>query len=154
MFNAEAFFREYRLTWPWSCLQTLALTSQLLQDDPENGQEIEILLCTASVVVERMPSMQTFVLWNGGKGHACAFIYRADENGFSVTWRGTWQLKPSSRVLEAWDIDASESSSSELQLKREHIDKERIRSHGDAIYHLELPCQVIEPPSLWQIRRE
>lgn len=153
MVNAEELFLQCQSTWTWPHLQSLALTSQLLQDDWGKREQIEALLCRASVLVQKMPKIHTFVLWNGGKAHACAFIYRIDRDRASVTWRGTWHLELSPRVVESWQLAASRLPSPELQLKQECI-REAIRCHGDAIYHLKLPCQVIEPASLWQIRRE
>ncbi|KAK0702555.1 hypothetical protein B0T21DRAFT_111904 [Apiosordaria backusii] len=54
------------------------------------------------------------------------------------------------------------NSPHDLACKREcyglKVGREGVRgvidSHGDAIYHLELPVRVVEPASLWQIRRE
>ncbi|KAI0841931.1 hypothetical protein F5Y06DRAFT_306900 [Hypoxylon sp. FL0890] len=153
MVNAEEVFRYCQPMWSWSHLQSLALTSQLLQDDWGKREQIEALLCRASVLVQKMPKLHTFVLWNGGKAHACAFIYRIDREGASVTWRGTWHLEFSPLVVESWQLAASKLPFPELRLKQERI-RGVIKSHGDAIYQLELPCQVIEPASLWQIRRE
>lgn len=151
--NAEELFQQCQSTWSWSRLQSLALTSQLLQDDWEKREETEALLYRAGVLVKKMPKLHTFVLWNGGKSHACAFIYRMDRDGASVTWRGTWHLELGPRVVKSWQLAASKLSVSKLQVKQEHI-QGVIRCHGDAIYHLKLPCQVIDPASLWQIRRE
>ncbi|KAJ3544786.1 hypothetical protein NM208_g2867 [Fusarium decemcellulare] len=153
MVDAEQVFRHCQAKWIWPKLQSLALTSQLLQDGREKREQIEALLFQASVLARRMPRMHTFVLWNGGKGHACAFIYRNDGDTASITWRGTWRLELNSREVESWQLTASKPRFLELELKQEHI-REIIRSHGDAIYHLKLPCQVIDPASLWQIRRE
>ncbi|KAI1505026.1 hypothetical protein F5X99DRAFT_431132 [Biscogniauxia marginata] len=153
MINAEELFRHCQSTWSWSHLQSLALTSQLLQDGWEKRKQIETMLCRASDLVQKMPKIHTFVLWNGGKAHACAFIYRIGRDSASVTWRGTWHLKLSPLVVKSWQLAASKLPSPELQLKQECI-RGVIKSHGDAIYHLELPCQVIDPASLWQIRRE
>ncbi|KAI1469211.1 uncharacterized protein F4812DRAFT_470273 [Daldinia caldariorum] len=156
MINAEELFRHCQSTWSWLHLQSLALTSQLLQDDWEKRKQIEALLCRARVIVQNMPKLHTFVLWNGGKAHACAFIYRTDRDSASITWRGTWHLVLSPRVVKLWQLAALKlprSEFSELQVKHEYIQAD-IKSHGDAIYHLELPCQVIDPASLWQIRRE
>lgn len=153
MINAEELFRHCRSMWSWSHLQSLALTSQLLRDDGEKREQIEALLCRAGVLVQKMPRLHTCVLWNGGKGHACVFIYRIDSNSASITWRGTWHLELRPVVVKSWQLAASKLPLSKLQIKRECI-RGVIESHGDAIYHLELPCQVIEPASLWQIRRE
>ncbi|KAI1382464.1 hypothetical protein F4677DRAFT_452156 [Hypoxylon crocopeplum] len=143
MVNAEELFQHCRSTWSWSHLQSLALTSQLLQDDSEKREQIEALLCRARVLVQKMPKINTFVLWNDGKAHACAFIYRIDGDRASL----------SPLVVKSWQLAASKLRYSELQLKQECI-QAVLKSHGDAIYHLELPCEVIDPASLWQIRRE
>ncbi|KAI1122752.1 hypothetical protein F5Y10DRAFT_286855 [Nemania abortiva] len=156
MVNAEELFRHCRSTWSWLRLESLALTSELLQDDWGKREQLENLLCRASVLVQKMPKLRTLVLWNGGKEHACAFIYRVGRDSASITWRGTWRLWLTPRVVKSWQLAASKlpcSEYSELQIKEERIEGV-INSHGDAIYHLRLPCQVVEPASLWQIRRE
>ncbi|GAW16753.1 hypothetical protein ANO14919_061900 [Xylariales sp. No.14919] len=152
MVDADDLLRHCQPTWSWWHLQSIALTSQLLRVWKDRGQ-IETLLCRAGVLVQKMPELHTFVLWNGGKSHACAFIYRIDRDRPSVTWRGTWDLELTSPVVQSWQCAASRLRRPELQLKQEHI-QEYIACHGDAIYHLELPCQVVDPASLWQIRRE
>lgn len=152
--NAEEVFRHCQPTWTWPHLQSLALTSQLLQPDPENHEKIKALLRQAAVLVQQMPKIRDFVLWNGEYGHACAFIYRMDRDRVTITWRGTWNLDMSPRTVQAWQQAASALSSFELQIKKECIPEDVIISHGDAIHHLELPCQVVDPASLWQIRRE
>ncbi|KAI0868750.1 hypothetical protein GGS24DRAFT_198536 [Hypoxylon argillaceum] len=155
MVNAEGFFQHCRPEWTWPRLQTLALTSQLLQR--ENRSLIKPLLCRVGILVRNMPKLCTLVLWNGGKGHACAFIYRwSERNGASITWRGTWHLALSPDVINSWrpfGSDLPHSELSKLQVKQEQA-QGVITSHGDAIHHLDLPCRVIEPASLWQIRRE
>ncbi|KAI0965154.1 hypothetical protein F4678DRAFT_453617 [Xylaria arbuscula] len=155
MVNAEDFFRYCRPEWTWPRLQTLALTSPLLRQ--EKRSLIEPLLCRVSILVRNMPKLHTLVLWNAKKGHTCAFIYRRSErNGASITWRGTWSLALSPGVINSWRSVGLESHGfefSELQVKCEQV-QGVIASHGDAIHHLDLPCRVIEPASLWQIRRE
>lgn len=154
MVDAERMFQNCEPDWVWPNLQTLSLTSPLLQSDDENRKAIEDLLCRAGELVRKMPKMRTLVLWNGGKEHACAFIYRLDGNDDpSITWRGTWDMKMSPRVIESWQVVASTFPSGRLDVRHEHI-REAIGSHGDAIYHLQLPVQVVEPASLWQMRRE
>ncbi|WDK09720.1 hypothetical protein CGRA01v4_00998 [Colletotrichum graminicola] len=88
MIDAEEVFRYCHSRWTWSQLQSSALTSQLLQNDQENSKQIEALLCRSSVLVQKMPTLHTFVLRNGGKAHACAFMYRIGRDGASVKWRG------------------------------------------------------------------
>ncbi|KAK8065664.1 hypothetical protein PG997_012411 [Apiospora hydei] len=154
MVQAEEIVQRCQPTWSWPRLESLALTSQLLQNDWGTRSDLENLLCRTSVLVQKMPKLQTLVLWNGGKGHACAFIYRVDGGSASITWRGTWKSSFSLRVVEAWQLTASKlPRCPEVEVKQEDITGV-IHSHGDAIYHLKLPCQVIDPASLWQIRRE
>lgn len=158
MINAETFFRQCQSTWTWARLQSLALTSKLLRRrDPIKDQldPRTELLRQAGVLAQQMPMIHTFVLWNCEKARACAFIYRVERGTASVTWRGTWKFDLRSRVIKAWQVVASKRPMfrSTLQVKQEHI-KAAIKCPGDAIYHLKLPCQVIEPASLWQIRRE
>lgn len=151
--NAETLFQHCQSTWSWSNLQSVALTSQLLQDDGGKRKQIESLLCRAGVLVQKMVKLHTFVLWNGGKAHACTFIYRIDGDRASITWRGTWHLELRPLVFKPWQLAASKLPFSGLQIKQECV-RGVIKSPGDAIYHLDLPCQVIEPASLWQIQRE
>lgn len=154
MTDAEPLFRHCQSTWIWPELQTLSLTSQVLQSGVEKRGAIKALLCRAAELVRQMPKMRTLVLWNGGKDHACAFIYRVDRNDYpSITWRGTWHMEMSPRVIKSWQDVASTLPSGRLDVWNEHIE-EAIGSHGDAIHHLRLPVQAVEPASLWQMRRE
>ncbi|KAK2026914.1 hypothetical protein LX32DRAFT_665009 [Colletotrichum zoysiae] len=151
--NAEDIFRYCNPTWSWSNLQSLALTSPLLQNDEGGSNQIEGLLCQASALAQKMPKLHTFVLWNGGKEHACAFIYRVGRDYATVIWRGTWRLELSPRVVESWQLVASKLCDKKFQVRQEFVQGD-MKLHGDAIYHLDLPCQVVDPASLWQIRRE
>ena len=152
MANAEDFFRACVRTWTWPHLQSLALTSEHLRITG-NCKDIDALLCSAGAAALRMPKLHTLVLWNGRKRNACAFIYRVDQNHASITWRGTWELELHPPVVEAWQRVASRYHSFELRTKKQHI-QGTIDSHGDAIHYLKLPCQVVSPASLWQIRKE
>ncbi|KAL6859518.1 hypothetical protein J3F83DRAFT_768856 [Trichoderma novae-zelandiae] len=155
MLHAEHLLRHCRLGWNWPHLQSLVLTSAFLQDVKPFRPSIYSLLRRAAVVAQRMPELHTFVLWNGARGHAAAFIYRADRDGVSITWRATWPLSLSKDplLLGAWRLVAARLPFLELRLRHQRIVR-AICSHGDAIHYLKLPCQVIEPASLWQIRRE
>ncbi|KAH8912505.1 hypothetical protein BR93DRAFT_81812 [Coniochaeta sp. PMI_546] len=155
MVNAEDFFHRAarNSSWTWNRLESLALTSQLLRDT-QSRKDIDALLCEAGITALRMPRLQALVLWNGIKGEACAFIYRAHRGRTSITWRGTWDMQLSSRVIEAWQCVATEHHlCGSLQVSKEQVCGV-IGSHGDAIHCLGLPCPVVAPVSLWQIRRE
>ncbi|KAF4960943.1 hypothetical protein FGADI_593 [Fusarium gaditjirri] len=151
--DAVNFFQACEEEWTWDHLQSLSLTSSLLfLRRKEQKQRIDNLLITAAKLVLRMPNLTTMVLWNGGAGKACAFIYTRTKHYAHITWRGTWDLEISQQVLQAWE-SVAKLHSVELKVMHERL-QEIIRSHGDAIFHLNLPCQVIEPTSLWQIRVE
>lgn len=155
MINAEDVFRNCQPAWNWPHLQTLALTSNFLRQDEKLRPYINMILRRAGALAQKMPELNTFVLWNGGRGHACAFIYRVEEDGASITWRGTWRmvLSEDPLVLQVWGHVAARRKFSRLQIRQQRIVR-YISSHGDAVHRLELPCQVVEPASVWQIRRE
>lgn len=148
MVNAEDFFRACLPTWTWQCLQSLALTSQLLRY-PGRREEVDALLYEAGAAALRMPRLHTLVLWDGMKGNACAFIYRTERGHADLIWRGTWGMELSRRVVEVWERAAT----CPLRVVKQQIHG-TIESHGDAMHYLDLPCQVVTPESLWQIRRE
>lgn len=151
--DAMDFIEACEEEWTWDHLKSLSLTPSLLfQSVNGQKQRIDNLLIAAAKLVLRMPNLTTMVLWNGGTGRACAFIYTRAKHYAHITWRGTWDLEINQQVLQAWE-DVAKLHSVELRAKHERL-RETIRSHGDAIFHLNLPCQVIEPTSLWQIRME
>ncbi len=153
MSNAEDFFRACLPTWTWEHLQSLALTSASLQPAGDRGR-IYALLCSAAAAALRMPRLHTLVLWNGRRGNACAFVFDHQDRGHPrITWRSTWDLEITKAVVEAWQTVASQARPSELGIEKQCI-QGGVDSHGDAIHHLALPCPVVAPASLWQMRRE
>ncbi|KAL7947352.1 hypothetical protein V8C42DRAFT_363818 [Trichoderma barbatum] len=153
MVDAKDILRQCKSSWKWRQLETVALTSQLLRESSNSHRKIERLLCKAAVLAKQMPELDTFVLWNGGMGNACAFIYRVVRDEASITWRGTWRLEMSRSVIEAWKSVASIRTCRGLEIRQERIES-TITCVGEAIHHLKLPCQVADPASLWQMRRE
>ncbi len=155
--NAEDFFRACLHTWTWEHLRSLALTSTLLQPTESRGN-IYALLSRAAAVALQMPRLHTLVLWNGRRGNACAFIYHRQELCRPrIEWRSRWDLKLPHAVVEAWQTVASQADPShdpsQLGIEKQYIQGE-IYSHADAIHHLALPCPVVAPASLCQMRRE
>lgn len=133
MVNAEDFF--YRAacnsSWTWHRLESLALTSQLLRET-QNRKDIDALLYVACTTALRMPRLQAFVLWNGIDGEACAFIYHTDGGRASISWRGTWDMQLSSRVIKTWQCVATENHLyGALQVGKQRVHG-IIGSHGDA----------------------
>ncbi|KAH6632554.1 hypothetical protein F5144DRAFT_489282, partial [Chaetomium tenue] len=156
MVNAEDLFSHAarNSSWTWHHLKSLALTSQILRDTLRSRRGIDDLLYLAGNTVSRMPKLQDFALWNGIKGEACAFIYRRDGGRASITWRGTWDLELSPRVVNAWQCVAMDSHlCGALQIGKQRVHS-AIGSHGDASHCLHLPCPVVAPASLWQMQRE
>lgn len=163
MITAEAFFPACLAMPPapsstWPHLQSLALTSPLLLKPPTQPrrQAIDALLYNAGVAALRMPRLWTLVLWNGTEGDACAFVYQMDRGRgvCCATWRGTWEVELSKRVVGVWERVAWEGGECVLRVGRERVCAGGIGSHGDAVWQLGLPCRVVEAESLWQIRRE
>ncbi|KAM3076843.1 hypothetical protein ACMFMG_003691 [Clarireedia jacksonii] len=153
MIDAACFFAACKPSWIWLSLQSLALTSISLTRTETQGQILD-LLQAAGNAAHQMPTLQTMVLWNGRKGEACGFIYQNVDGYRSITWRSTWDLELDSHLVETWEMVADENARSKLQVRKELLSRDVIRSHGDAIHHLKLPHGVISPESLWQIRRE
>lgn len=156
MIEAEDFFMgcAKQRSSMWEHLQSLALTSRSLRRHGSR-EAIEDMLCLAGQVALQMPKLQTLVIWNGAKGVASAFIYRVTAGMCaSVQWRGLWSLELSGRVQEVWQRVADKFGLFGPCIEDEQRITEPVLSHGDAIHHLNLPCQVVSPVSLWQIRRE
>ncbi|KAL7955683.1 hypothetical protein V8C34DRAFT_316230 [Trichoderma compactum] len=154
MTDAKDFFHHCRKSWVWIRLRSLALTSSLLcSTSPRQGTSG--LLYSAARAALNMPKLHTMVLWYGKKGEACAFIYKNDAQTASITWRSTWymDLNHYPRVITAWNDVGFKAIQRDVHVRLELM-REVIESHGDAIHYLRLPCTVIDPVSLWQIRRE
>lgn len=152
MISAEDFFSANRGVGQWSSLRSLALTSGLFHRSGDSAK-ISKLLCEAACAAVCMRKLESLVIWNGRRDDACAFIYSASEHDVVITWRGTWELELSARVQSTWEYVARKVQNKELRISQETI-RESIMSHGDAIHHLRLPCQVIDPTSLVRMRRE
>ncbi len=153
MVDAADFFGACLPSWTWPRLESLALTSPLLYEDPMQRGRIDGLLCAAGTAALRMPRLRALAVWNGRQGNACAFIYHTDRNYAYVTWRGTWQMDLNPRLVEVWERVAEKNRSWPLRVAKQQVHGV-IGSHGDAIHHLALPCPVVDPESLWQMRRE
>jgi hypothetical protein len=159
MINAEDFFQACMRDWTWQNLQSLALTSQLLQCTADHEKTCA-LLYSAGMTALQMPKLQTLVLWNGAKDNACAFIYCANKDQPTITWRGTWDLELSPGLVSKWQDVASKQQGAfyefhlvDLKVYKQKIEG-TIRCHGDAIYHLDLPVSVVSAQSLRQMRAE
>lgn len=116
-----------------------------------------------------MPVLNTLELWNGGvrdgRGFAAGFRYQYFEHGKGrlpavITWRGTFGVQLEPRVVQSWKAVAFQrrgKRDGDFRVVVEAIsrcDRRRIKSTGDAVYHLRLVNEVVRPVSLWQIRNE
>lgn len=156
--DAGYFFKIDDPVWKWAKwpkLTTIALTSKSL--NPKGRQtEIEDMLRMAGEVALKMPQLEIMELWNGRKGLAGLFQYKAarDERQATITWRGTWNMDIGTPVVEAWEAVVRQFGGWRLNFARERLDAAEIKSHGDAIRELKLSCQIIRPVSLEQILTE
>ncbi|KAL6920986.1 hypothetical protein FSST1_005012 [Fusarium sambucinum] len=125
----------------WDKLKSLTLTSRTMcKDEPDRTND---LLTVAVHAAQRMPNLETMILWNGSKGEACSFTYFQRDGYASITWRATWEsaLSP---ILEGWSgVDRVER----------YLLTDEIRSHGEAIKCLGLD-HVVDNISLQQIIAE
>lgn len=153
MVDAAHFFQARQPLWTWNRLQSLVLTSRRLTRTARY-KDVCDLLKDAGVAAFYMPKLHTMAIWNGGKGEACAFIYRRDSGKPSIVWRSTWAVKLDPGVIQAWERVASKYTTYPLRVESEPVCRCIIGSHGDAIYYLGLPDEVVDPISLWQIRKE
>jgi hypothetical protein len=151
MADARHFFQARRPSWTWHRLQSLILTSRQLTSTADGGA-ISSLLNDAGTAALQMPKLRTMVLWNGGKGEVCAFTYRRNSEKPSIIWQGTWDADLASDVIDVWEKVASEYTPRPLRIESHSLSCGTIKSHGDAIFRLNLPREVIDPLSLWQIR--
>ena len=154
--DASHFFGACRKWNVWPRLESLALTSNIL-DSQQQSVYISDLLETIALVAVKMPRLKSMELWNGRPGFAGVFRYQLfeTETTAKITWRGTSDLPLEPRVLKAWQAVASERVSCTLQVVTEILDANVvITSHGDAIRHLGLLNSVIHPVSLWQMQKE
>lgn len=153
MVDAQHFFQARQPLWSWSHLQSLVLTSRRLTRTA-GCRDVCDLLKDAGTAALYMPKLHTMALWNGGKGEAYAFIYRRDFEKPSIIWRSTWVVNLEPSVIQAWERVASKYTPYSLRFESEPLCCGIIGSHGDAIYQLGLPREVVNPISLWQIRKE
>ncbi|KAJ3456220.1 hypothetical protein MRS44_016243 [Fusarium solani] len=110
------------------------------------------LLYLAALVASRMPKLQEMILWNGGKGHACAFRYSRQKA--AITVQSTWGVGLHHTVEAIWQQVLMLHTGCRLHVDVRTISGTAILCHGDAIHELGLPSGVIDAGSLSQMRQE
>lgn len=151
--DASHFFDTRRPSWQWPNLISLALTSQLLAPDQRRAG-IDNMLEAAAAAAMRMPKLEKMEIWNGREGVAALFSYRATAAGPMITWRGTWEFALRPAVIQAWEKVALKHCGRGCSAMMELLDPAVVKSHGDAIHHLNMLTPVVRPVSLRQIRME
>lgn len=153
--DAGRFFSACNPKMRWRKLTSLILTSELLNPD-QSAVAIDTMLHDAAAVALRMPKLETMEIWTGQEGSAMLFRYQVvkDEKRSIITRRGTWRLVMWPRLVQAWEAVALQSHGGKLTVVEELLEGRLIKSHGDAIHHLEVSKSVIRPMSLHQIRLE
>ncbi|KAF7546571.1 hypothetical protein G7046_g9263 [Stylonectria norvegica] len=137
-------------TW-WHTLTSLTLTSQLMWPGASRNNVTELLEAAAGAAM-RMPKLKTMEIWNGRKGLAVLFKYQSQPP--MLTWRGTFRFTMPSSVIEAWEKVSQRYHGCGCAVIEEHLLRDLIKSHGDAIHHLKHSQPVLRPVSLYQIRTE
>ena len=151
--DAQDFFRESGKTWTWTSLRLVSLTSRLLvhTTDP---MKVNCLLKQAGTVALQMPKLREMNIWNGSKGNASTFQYRATDDYTQIRWRSTWALELDTEVIDAWQrVDGLHTLRNLTIQTAEFLDKESILSHGHTIQQLGLD-HVIHQVSLKQVLDE
>ena len=117
---------------------------------------MDALLQAAAAAALKMPRLETMEIWNGRRGLAALFQYRAFRGlqQARILWRSTWKWRMVPSELQAWEAVAHPHSGGRLDLADKWMEEEAIQSHDDALYHLMLSGQVIPPISLQQVQRE
>ena len=154
--DASDFFDACQKQEIWPRLESLALTSNVLEPQQQSVRINDFLEATAPIA-KKMPRLKLMELWNGRAGFAGVFQYQISESDRTakISWRGTWDVPLEPRVVEAWQAVVSERVDCKLQVVTEILDADVvIKSHGDAIRYLRLLNTVIHPVSLWQIQKE
>lgn len=165
MIDAEKYFEACQPNWKWNNLRSIVLTCRSLVEKNAAEPGFPRLLSRAAVVARQMPSLTCMVLYNASKCEACSFTYLIkDKSRASLAWRGTWGVPERKKLLFETVTQWSSTARSHLRtlgyaaragtFSHRVIAKKRFVSHGDAIHWLKLPRGVIDPVSLWQIRRE
>ncbi|KAM6528998.1 hypothetical protein FALCPG4_009951 [Fusarium falciforme] len=147
--------RHRRRDGAWRNLTHFSMTSILLQSQTP-ASKVQQLLMMAAFAACRFPSLEAMELWYGRRGEACLFRFSRNHDGaFKIFRTGTWELPLPPAVMEAWNrLSELRGGKGLMASDPKRIDRELIRSHGDAIHHLGLVSDVLHPVSLRQIRRE
>jgi len=151
MVDAQQFLDSLQSTDCCHELRSLTLTASVLKRESQSW-EISSFLSNASLFPQKMKQLERLILWNSKPGEACAVIYQRDRSTqqANLMRRGTWHFELNDKVVESWqNVDP------DFVLKIEHEQLQAVvKETGDAIYHLGLSGEVIDPVSARQLRQE
>ncbi|KAK2589922.1 hypothetical protein QQS21_012402 [Conoideocrella luteorostrata] len=150
MVDARQFLDSLQSTYCCHKLRSLTLTASVLRRESQN--KIASFLSHASSFPQEMKQLERLILWNSKRGDACSLIYQRDRSNqqATLTWRGTWHFELNYEVVESWKKVTPDLF---LRIENEQL-QAVIKQNGDAIYHLRLPGEVIDPISVRQLRQE
>ena len=151
MFDARQFLDSLQATDCRHKLRSLTLTASILKRDSESS-EFASFLSNASSFPKKIKQLERLILWNSKPGEACAVIYQRDRSAQQATLirRGTWHFELDDEVVESW-----KNVNPDFLLRIEHEQLQAaVKGTGDAIYHLGLSGEVIDPISARQLRQE
>ncbi|KAH7189111.1 uncharacterized protein B0J16DRAFT_338837 [Fusarium flagelliforme] len=151
MVDARQFLDALQSTDCCHKLRSLALTASVLKRESQSW-EIVSFISNASLFPQKMKQLERLILWNSKPGEACAVIYQRDRSTQQATLmrRGTWHFELNDKVVESWkNVDPGFF----LRIEHEQL-QAAVKETGDAIYHLGLSGEVIDPTSARQLRQE
>jgi hypothetical protein len=140
---------------PWENLQTLALTSRLLNSNTRFSK-IRKLLVAAGRAAALMPKLKVMEIWNGGDGYICYFQYINDSGRSRITWESTWCATGllDYNVTRCWENVArlGQHPHGRLTTKVSQISRRPclVKTHASTIRCLELRKSVVHLVSDYQ----
>ena len=151
MVDARQFLDSLQSTDCRHKLRSLTLTASVLRRESQSW-EVASFISDASLFPQRMKQLERLILWNSEPGEACAVIYQRDRSTQQATLmrRGTWHFELNNEVVKSWkNVDPGFF----LGIEHEQL-QAAVKETGDAIYHLGLSGEVIDPISARQLRQE
>lgn len=151
MVDARQFLDSLQSTQCCHKLGSLTLTASILKRESQR-RRITSFLSDASAFPQEMKQLERLILWNSKRGEACAVIYQRDRSSqqATLTRRGTWPFELNYEVVESWKKVAPDLI---LRVENEQL-QAVVEQTGDALYHLRLSGEVIDPISARQLRQE
>lgn len=153
LIDSNDFFQSCQQEWIWEHLSLLCLTARTLTQT-NHPDVIPSTLKSAAAAAQSMPCLHVMTLWNSVQSKACKFIYCAESGSTSVIWKGIWNLHMEPSMIHDWQKVAQKYTRYNLQIIHEPEILVQVESHSHAVELLEFPAEVIDPISLWQMRKE